>query len=217
MNISYPSNIMEEELKKEICRVMKRLFNRGLISALSGNVSARLSGAGEFWITPSGVFKGELKPKDLVKVDLNGNVIEGTLKPSIETQFHAAIYWRRSDVNAIVHTHNPITTALALAGIEIKPATIEAAIILGKVKVVSWALPGTRDLANLVSENITDVKALILMNHGVIGVGRNLLEAEAIVEALEEAAMVQFIASLFTRNIPLIPENDIASIKKLYG
>jgi len=217
MNISYPSNIMEEELKKEICRVMKRLFNRGLISALSGNVSARLSRAGEFWITPSGVFKGKLKPKDLVKVDLNGNVIKGTLKPSIETQFHAAIYGRRDDVNAIVHTHNPITTALALAGIEIKPATIEAAIILGKVKVVSWALPGTRDLANLVSENITDVKALILMNNGVIGVGRNLLEAEAIVEALEEAAMVQFVTSLFTRNIPLIPENDIASIKKLYG
>ncbi|MEM1586085.1 MAG: class II aldolase/adducin family protein [Candidatus Bathyarchaeia archaeon] len=207
----------EEELKEEVCRVMRRLFNRGLISAISGNVSARLPDAGEFWITPSGVFKGDLKPNDLVKLDLDGNVIEGSLKPSIETPFHAAIYRRRNDVNAVVHSHNPITSGLTLVGIKIKPATIETATMLGEVKVVPWALPGTKRLANLVSEYIEGAKALVLMNHGVIGVGRSLLEAEAIVEALEEAATVQFIASLFARDIPLIPEEDIELMKKLYG
>lgn len=198
----------EEKLKEEICRVMRRLFNRGLVSALSGNISARLPGANEFWITPSGVFKGEIESEDLLKVNLDGKVISGVLKPSIETPFHATIYRKRTDVNAIIHSHNPIATGLALAGIEIKPVTVEAAIILRKVKIVPWAPPGTDKLANLIGEHIVDSRALILMNHGVIGVGRNLLEAEAIVEALEEASLIQFIALLFRKDLPIIPEED---------
>ncbi|MEM3480040.1 MAG: class II aldolase/adducin family protein, partial [Candidatus Bathyarchaeia archaeon] len=137
----------EEELKDEICKTMRRLFNRGLISALGGNISARLPGSNEFWITPSGVFKGELEPDDLVKVDLSGRVIEGFLRPSIETPFHAKIYEKRADVNAVVHSHNPITTGLALAGIEIQPVTIEAAVVLRRVKIAPWAFPGTEALA----------------------------------------------------------------------
>lgn len=210
----FDPSVSEEELKKEICRAMRRLFNRGLISSLSGNVSARLPGASEFWITPSGVFKGGLRPRDLVKVSLDGEVIEGSLKPSIETPFHAAIYRRRADVNAVVHSHNPITTALAIAGIEIKPITVEAAVMLGEVKAVPWAPPGSEELANLVSEYISRAKALVLMNHGVIGVGSDLLEAEAVAEALEETATIIFIASLFGKGIPSIPGKDIKSMKK---
>ena len=206
----------EEELKEEICKTMKRLFDRGLISALGGNISARLPGAKEFWITPSGVFKGELTPEDLIKIDLNGKVIEGFLRPSIETPFHAMIYRKRADVNAVIHSHNPIATGLALAGIQIQPLTIEAAVVLRKVKVVPWAFPGTDKLAKLIGEYVEGARALILMNHGVVGVGSNLLEAEAIVETLEEVATVQFVASLFKREIPLIPEEDMELIKRLY-
>lgn len=207
----------EEELKDEICKTMKRLFNRGLISALGGNISARLPGSNEFWITPSGVFKGELEPDDLVKVDLSGRVIEGFLRPSIETPFHAKIYERRADVNAVVHSHNPITTGLALAGIEIQPVTIEAAVVLRRVKIAPWAFPGTEALARIVGEHIEGTRALVLMNHGVIGVGSNLLEAETIVETLEEVATAQFVALLFRKDVPRIPEEDMELIKRLYG
>ncbi|MCD6469176.1 class II aldolase/adducin family protein [Candidatus Bathyarchaeota archaeon] len=195
---------------------MKRLFDRGLVSALGGNISARLPGANEFWITPSGVFKGELTPEDLIKMDLNGKVIEGFLRPSVETPFHAMIYRKRADVNAVIHSHNPIATGLALAGIQIQPLTIEAAVVLRRVKVVPWAFPGTDKLAKLIGEYVEGARALILMNHGVVGVGSNLLEAEAIVETLEEVATVQFVASLFKREIPLIPEEDMELIKRLY-
>lgn len=196
---------------------MRRLFNRGLISALGGNISARLPGSNEFWITPSGVFKGELEPDDLVKVDLSGRVIEGFLRPSIETPFHAKIYEKRADVNAVVHSHNPITTGLALAGIEIQPVTIEAAVVLRRVKIAPWAFPGTEALARIVGEHIEGTRALVLMNHGVIGVGSNLLEAETIVETLEEVATAQFVALLFRKDIPRIPEEDMELIKRLYG
>ncbi len=206
----------EEKLKARICKTMKRLFNRGLISALGGNISARLPGANEFWITPTGVFKGELESKDLVKVDLDGNVVKGFFKPSIETPFHTTIYRRRTDVNAIVHSHNPIAVGLALAGIQIQPITIEAVAILGNVKIVPWAIPGTKTLANLVGKYIEDAKVLILMNHGVVGVGSNLFEAEAVVETLEEVATIQFIARVFKDKLPLIPREDIELIKKTH-
>ncbi|MEM2342145.1 MAG: class II aldolase/adducin family protein [Candidatus Bathyarchaeia archaeon] len=213
----FPPSPSEEKLKEEICKVMRRLFNRGLVSALSGNISARLPGANEFWITPSGIFKGEIEPEDLLKVNLDGKVISGFLKPSVETPFHAVIYRKRADVNAIIHSHNPIATGLALAGIEIKPVTVESAIIVRKVKIVPWAPPGTDKLANLIGEYIGDSRALILMNHGVVGIGRDLLEAEAIVEALEESSMIQFIASLFRRDLPVIPEEDIKINKENMG
>ncbi|MBS7635705.1 class II aldolase/adducin family protein [Candidatus Bathyarchaeota archaeon] len=206
----------KEELKEDICKTMRRLFDRGLISALGGNVSARLPGSSEFWITPSGVFKGELEQEDLLKVDLNGRVLEGFLRPSVETPFHAMIYKKRADVNAVVHCHNPFATGLALAGISIQPITVEAAVVLRKVQIVPWAFPGTDALANLIGEYIEGVRALVLMNHGVIGVGSNLLEAETIVETLEEVAATQFVASIFKRDIPLIPEEDMELIKKLY-
>jgi len=210
------SENLEEDLKEEICSTMKRLFDRGLVSALGGNVSARLPGANEFWMTPSGVFKGELEPDDLIKVNLDGKVIEGVIRPSTETPFHAMIYKKRADVNAVVHCHNPVATGLALAGIPIQPITAESAVVLRKVEIVPWAFPGTDALANLVGKHIDGARALILMNHGVVGVGYNLLEAETIVETLEEVAMTQFVANFFKKEIPLIPEEDIELIKKLY-
>jgi len=73
-----------------------------LFLLLSDNISARVPGSNEFWITPSGIFKGELNPDDLVKLDLDGNIIDGFLRPSIEWPLHAAIYRVRQD-DALVH------------------------------------------------------------------------------------------------------------------
>ncbi|HIE15171.1 TPA: class II aldolase/adducin family protein [Candidatus Bathyarchaeota archaeon] len=205
----------EEEIKEEICRVMRMLYHRGLISAIGGNVSARIPGFKEFWITPSGIFKGELSVDDLVKVDLEGNVVEGFQKPSVETPMHLAIYKKRLDVNAIVHAHNPVATGLALAGISIQPITVEAVVTLRKVPVVPFVYPGTEDLAKAVSDHVAGVRALILQNHGVVGLGFNLVEAETIVETLEEVALTQWVAYHFGKP-SLIPEKDRELVEKLY-
>jgi len=94
------------------------------------------------------VFKGNVNVDDLVKVDLDGNVIEGVLRPSTETPFHAAIYRVRPDVNAVIHAHNPVTLGLALAGVNLKPISVEAVMTLRRVEVVPFAFPGTDQLAN---------------------------------------------------------------------
>ncbi|MEM2739849.1 MAG: class II aldolase/adducin family protein [Candidatus Bathyarchaeia archaeon] len=208
----------EEELKIEIIRVMKTLYDRGLVSALGGNVSARIPGPSTIWITPSGVFKGNLKPDDLVKISLDGDVIEGFMRPSVEWPVHTAIYRVRPDVNAVIHAHNPITTGLALAGIELKPITVEAVVTLRSVPVVPFAYPGTDELAKLVAERVMGVRALILQNHGVVALGYNLVEAEAIVETLEEVATTQLVAMIASggREPLVIPEKDRELISRLY-
>lgn len=205
----------EEEIKVYICKTMAAIYRRGLISATGGNVSARIPGTKEFWITPSGIFKGELSSSDLVKIDIERGVIEGFRKPSVETPMHRAIYKRRPDVNAIVHAHNPVAVGLALAGMEIQPVTVDAAFVLRKVPIVPFALPGTEDLANAAAEHLVGVKAVILQNHGVVSVGSNLTEAEAVVEKLEEVAIAQSVAYHFGKPSP-VPRKYIEQAKKLY-
>ncbi|RLE86981.1 MAG: class II aldolase/adducin family protein [Thermoprotei archaeon] len=208
----------EDQLKEDICKVMRNLFNRGLISALGGNVSARIPGSEEFWITPSGIFKGELTAEDLVKLDLEGNILEGFLRPSIEWPFHAAIYKVRPDVNAVVHAHNPFTLGLTLAGVGLKPITVEAVMVLRKVEVVPFAFPGTEELANLVKEKaMAGARAIVLQNHGIVAMGANLYEAEAIAETLEEVAIAQFVAMALGKEPPIIPEKEVELYYKLYG
>jgi len=208
----------EEQLKEDICKVMRNLFNRGLISALGGNVSARIPGSEEFWITPSGIFKGELSTEDLVKLDLEGNVLDGFLRPSIEWPLHAAIYKVRPDVNAVVHAHNPFTLGLTLAGVGLKPITVEAVMVLRKVEVVPFAFPGTEELANLVKEKAqAGARAVVLQNHGIVAMGANLYEAEAIAETLEEVSIAQFVAMALGKEPPVIPEKEVELYYKLYG
>jgi len=198
----------EEELKRGICRVMRSLYRRGLVSALSGNVSARLPGSKEFWVTPSGVFKGGLRPDDLVKLDLNGRVVAGSGRPSVEAKMHAAVYRVRPDVNAVVHAHNPFTVALASAGVDLDPSvSAEALAYIGsRIEVAPYAPPGSVELAELVAERAArGVKAIVLQSHGVVSLGSSLHEAEAVAEALEEVALIHFVALALGKQPRKIP------------
>ncbi|MEM0076623.1 MAG: class II aldolase/adducin family protein [Thermoproteota archaeon] len=212
---------MEEEIKVEICKVMKNLYDRGLVASLGGNVSARVPGKEYFWITPTTKFKAALRPEDLLKVSVSGEVIEGELKPSSETRFHAAIYAKRKDVNAVVHAHNPISTALASLGIEIKPITVNAVLTLGKLKVLPYKTPGSKELADEIVDNLEKNNVLILGNHGVVGLGKDLVEALNFVEMLEEVSkinLIVFVLQSIDRKLTLrtIPEEEIKSLIKYF-
>ncbi|MCD6235560.1 MAG: class II aldolase/adducin family protein [Thaumarchaeota archaeon] len=213
------SLISEDEIKNEIIRISKVLYDRQLINALGGNISGRVPGSNEFWITPSQVFKGALTVDDLVKMNLEGELIEGVYKPSMEWLFHAAIYKVRPDVNGIVHAHNPMVLGLTLAGKEIKTTiTDEAVLLLRRIEKVPFKLPGTEVLAEEVAKAAsTGARALILENHGVIGLGTNLLEAEAIVELLESIATIEFVSYALGQEPKEIPPDEIEVAKKYWG
>ena len=211
----------EEEIKAEICNVMKNLYEKNLVASLGGNVSARLPGKEYFWITPTTKFKAGLKPEDLLKVSVNGELIEGKLKPSSETKFHAAIYSVRNDVNAVVHAHNPISTALASLGIEIKPITVNAVLTLGKLKVLEYETPGSKELAEKISANVGNSNVLILGNHGVVGLGKDLAEAANFVEMLEEVSKINLIAFLLQSldkrlTLKTIPEDEVKALIRYF-
>jgi L-ribulose-5-phosphate 4-epimerase len=205
----------EATIREDLVRCMKALLDRGLITGIGGNASVRLEGTDEILITPSALYKGELKPEDIVKIDLEGNVKEGLFKPSIEWHFHSAVYKRRVDINAVIHTHSPMTTGLALAGKKIEPVTLESAVMLSDVPILEFRYPGTKELGEQVAENILGHRAVILQNHGVIAVGYDLIEALTTIEVLEEISTMTFVASHFG-GAKLIPPDQIELIKKLY-
>ena len=112
-------NAMLEELKKSVCQANKSLVDHGLVILTWGNVSAIDRQSGLVVIKPSGVGYQEMKPEDMVVVDLDGNVVEGNLRPSSDTPTHLEIYKAFEGVGAVVHTHSTYATAWAQACREI--------------------------------------------------------------------------------------------------
>ena len=111
---------MLEELKQEVYEANMMLPKLGIVTFTWGNVSGLDRDKGLFVIKPSGVEYEKLRPEDMVVVDLDGNVVEGTMNPSSDTQTHRVLYREFSGINAIVHTHSSWAVSFAQAGVEIE-------------------------------------------------------------------------------------------------
>ncbi|MDH7508993.1 MAG: class II aldolase/adducin family protein [Methanomassiliicoccales archaeon] len=180
-----------EELRKEIVRYGRLLYERDLTAGLAGNLSARVDDD-RILITPSGRCKGFLKEKEILVVKIRSGKVSGKGKPSIETPMHAAIYKKRKDVGAVIHAHPPYSTVLAVAGVPLKTAlTPEGALVLGEVPLVPFRVPGTHDLGESVATAIEKNNACLLEKHGALSVGSDLEEAFLRLETLEFLAKVQ--------------------------
>jgi len=186
-----------KDIRERIVKVGKELYEHGLVTGPTGNISARIPGTDTAIIKPSGVSMGLLKPEELVLVDLQGNKIRGELSLSVETPMHTAIYRARSDVQAVVHTHAPVATAFGIAGVEILPLQIEMFMFIPKgVPIIPFEFPGSKELAEAVQKKIVDFDAVILENHGVVTVGSSIEEACDLNKLIEECAEVQYMATV---------------------
>ena len=174
----------------------------GFTSSVSGNHSVKTENRKWMWITPTGVPRYNLREGDLVKVNLKTGRSLGKLKPSIEWYMHLSIY-KKSKVNAIVHTHSPYTLGVAISVTnQFQHVLEEAKIIVGDPVIVSNKPSGSKELADIVSEAFGNrggekLTAVIIKNHGVVAVGNNIHEARAVVEALEEWAKILTITKIF--------------------
>ena len=183
----------EIELRAAICEAGRRLWQKGLIGGAEGNLSARISPQ-RLLFTPSGVSKGHLRPDQLLITDLHG-VPQGAGQPSSEIRMHLAIYAARPDCQAVVHAHPPYATAFALAGEDIPDClTPEAAVVLGSVATVPFAMPGTDALPLAMEPLLADHKAFLLSHHGATTLGRGVLDALYRMETLERAAQMLVLA-----------------------
>jgi L-ribulose-5-phosphate 4-epimerase len=207
---------MLEQLKKEICMRNIQLAEAGLVAWTSGNVSGRDPKTGLIAIKPSGVPYSELKPADIVIVNLSGKVIDGRKKPSVDTPTHLFVYMHRPDVKAITHTHSNYATAFAAAG---KPLKVYLTAIAdefgGPVPVSAYAKIGGTDIGREIVKKIGKSPAILMKQHGVFTVGPTPESAVKAAVMIEDVCKTCFIAMMIGKPKP-IPSSEVARGHKRY-
>lgn len=198
--------------RNEIVEVGQRLYSKSFVASNDGNISVRISD-NEVMITPSGVSKGYMCPEDMIIVDLNGNVISGSKKPSSEMKMHLAVYKVRDDVKAIVHAHPQKATAFAVARVSIDKISLpEVVFSLGMISLADYGTPTTAALPQKVVEKICNVDAVILENHGALTVGNDVMDAYYKMETLEHFCSI----ILYSRQLGGERFLDDAEAEKLF-
>ena len=204
---------------KKLLNILHRLSEGGLLSGTSGNVSMCLRRdrmGGLILITPSQRLYQRLKEEDLVLVDFEGVVIRGDLKPSSEIDVHLEIYKKRYDVNAVIHTHSTYASILAVGTMGLVPILDELLIKTGgEVKIAEYGLPGTLDLANKLVSGLNDRNAVLMKNHGMVGVGNTLEDAFQICDLIERSSEV-LVASSLSGDLNLVPSIGVDFESEIY-
>ncbi len=172
-------------------------------------------------IKPSGLLFDELIPEALVVVDLRGHVVEGDLRPSVDTASHLVVYREREDINAIVHSHSPFATSFAVRGESLPIFTTTGAAQFGReIPITEFATIGEEEIGLEIVEKIGESKAILVRGHGVFTVGKNTYDAVKSAVLLEEAAEVTHIALMRGAMDPLsaeVVEAGYRAYRETYG
>jgi L-fuculose-phosphate aldolase len=211
--------IIEIKYKKLICEIGKRVYEKGLVAANDGNISVRIS-ENEFLITPTGVSKGSLTPEMIIKVDGEGNVIEGEYTPTSELKMHLLVYQERPDIHAVLHVHPPYATAFAIAGIPLNQALMpEVVLFLGTIPLAQYGTPSTEEVPKAVKAHVNDHQGVLLENHGALTWGKDLVQAYYLMESLEFTAKINWIARQLSgdRELSKLNVAKLIDIKNMMG
>ena len=190
--------VNEYEIKKQICEIGKRIYDKGMVASNDGNISVKLND-NEFLCTPTGVSKGFMTPEYICKVDANGKVLQANagFKPSSEIKMHMRVYRERPDVNSVVHAHPLYATSFAIAGIPLtEPIMPEAVIALGCVPIAEYGTPSTEEIPDAISKYLQHYDAVLLANHGALSFSDSLLSAYHKMESLEFYAQLLYQAKV---------------------
>ena len=200
-------------ISQEICEIGKRLYDKGFVPGSSGNISYRIGN--DFLISPSGSCLGELSAENLVMTDMEGNSHAGKEKPSSERFMHIEIYKRRPDVNCIIHAHPPKSTAISVAGMDLKePLIAEAVISVGDIPLVKYETPSTHKLAADVADHFIDHDAVLMANHGVTTCGKDLKKTFYKMETIEFLSEIYLLTGLLGKKNE-IPAEKVAELIKI--
>ncbi|WP_430886266.1 class II aldolase/adducin family protein [Fusibacter sp. JL216-2] len=205
-----------EQIRGLVIETGLEMLKSSLVVGTWGNISARIPEENVFAITPSGVDYETIEPIDVVIIDMDGNVVSGEKKPSIEWQLHLAIYKAREDIRAIVHTHSTYATAFAIAQKGI-PGSAEDLVQItgGDVRVTDYVLPGSKELGAQVVKALENRTACIMANHGCVAAGRSLKEALKTALIVEKSAKATVYAQLLGGVVEL-SDKDIDFMRDFY-
>ena len=197
-------DMQEPEIRAQIVEAGIKLRDRFFVASNDGNISARLS-PNEILITPTSVNKGDVTLDSILKIDMQGNVLSGSLKPSSETKMHLAVYRTRADIAAIVHAHPPTATGFAACRIRLDEDVILPEVVFGLAKIgfAEYGTPTTDEIPNAVVKEIPDCEAILLSNHGALTVGSDVMQAYYRMEVLEMYARVRLVTRILGEPKPL--------------
>jgi L-ribulose-5-phosphate 4-epimerase len=199
---------MLDSLREQLFQLHLELPKNNLVAWTSGNISARDPESGLVVIKPSGVRYEDLRPQDMVIVDLEGDIVEGMASPSSDTASHIYIYRHRPDIFGIVHTHSPYATAFAALGRPIPVyLTAQADEFGGPIPCGGFALIGGEEIGKVVVEAIGTSPAVLLKNHGVFTIGKNAQSAVKAAVMVEDVAHTTWLALQLGIPDEISPEN----------
>ena len=204
-----------KEAKQKIWETGKRLLAEGLVKGTWGNIS--LSVDREIMvITPSDREYQDLKPEEMVEVNILTHEYKGNIKPTSEFKMHAEIFRKRKGINAVIHTHPPSVSTVAAARREVPPVLDDMAQIIGPtVRVADYARSSTRKMNKVALKALKGRMACLLANHGAVCIGRDLEEALVVIQVLEKACRV-FIEAEFLGGAKSIPKVEAYLMHQYY-
>ena len=188
--------MLQMNCKEKLLWAGQEMLRRGLTVETWGNLSIRDPETGLVYLTPSAMAYHTITESDVVVMTLDGTVVEGSRKPTIEKDLHLGLYRAHPEVNAIIHTHPVQSQVFSVLRRPIPPVMDEAAQVLGgTVRVAEYALPGTKELAeNVCAAMDGRVRACLMANHGAVCVGANMEQAFKVCAVLEMTAEVYRLA-----------------------
>ncbi|MDR7550974.1 MAG: L-ribulose-5-phosphate 4-epimerase [Armatimonadota bacterium] len=182
-------------LREEVYAMHLELVRWGLVSWTSGNVSGRDPDSGLVVIKPSGVRYEELRPDLLVVVNADGQTVEGTLAPSVDTATHLFLYRRLPRIGGVVHTHSPYATAFAALKRAIPVyLTSMADVFGGPIPCAEYAPVGTEAIGEAAVRFLHSSPVVLLAHHGVLAVGETPTAATRAAVLTEDAARICYLA-----------------------
>ena len=206
---------MLEALRNEVCLCNLELPEQGLVKGTSGNVSGRDPKTGLVVIKPSGYPYQGMRPEDMVVVTLEGKVVEGRLKPSVDLGAHLYLYAHRPDVLGMAHTHSTYASVFAALGEPIPACLTASSMLGGEIPLGGYVPIGGDAIGEEMLRMIGNAKAIIMQNHGVFTIGRSATEATHMAIEVEEVAKIVHLA--LCRGKPaLLPKAAIAYTENLY-
>lgn len=181
-------------VREELCKYARKIVEKGMVVGPGGNISAR--DGDTMLVSPSGFALEEILPEQWVAVSIADGSIQAApgLRPSSEVLMHLYGYQVNPAIGAMIHTHPANSIAFGLIEEKLPIMFPDQAALTGETGYVPYVVPTTELLANAVKEKINAYTTLLLGNHGLVAVGRNLREAYYRTEVVEESARIYLLA-----------------------